>query len=181
MENSSPALLKLMQDEDTKDLLPLEGVGIVPGCGGGYDVQSLATSRRHMIGLDISKTAVDRCNKTHPDASASNYEFVLGDFFKYPPPAGGYDLGFDYTMLCALPPVLRQDWAARYAEIIKPGGVLICLMFPLVEKEGGPPYAVTVQLYDDLLLSNFDLIHLKDAVGHESRLGKEKISVWKRK
>ncbi|ORZ17892.1 S-adenosyl-L-methionine-dependent methyltransferase [Absidia repens] len=143
---SSPALVKLLQDEDTKDLIPLEGVGLVPGCGAGYDVQTLATVRRHMIGLDISKTAVDICNKTHPDASASNYEFVLCDFFKYPPPAGGYILGYDYTMLCALPPILREDWAARYAEIIKPGGVLICLMFPLVEKEGGPPYALTVQL-----------------------------------
>jgi hypothetical protein len=41
---------------------------------------------------------------------------------------------------------MRQDWAHRYAEIIKPGGVLICLMFPLVEKEDGPPYSLSVEM-----------------------------------
>jgi SAM-dependent methyltransferase len=96
-----------------------------------------------MVGLDISKTAVEHCIKTHPNAAESNYEFVHGDFFLYPPPVNGYDLAFDYTMMCALPPVYRPDWAQRYADIIKPGGVLICLIFPIVEKEGGPPYAVT--------------------------------------
>lgn len=63
----------------------------------GYDVQFLATPSRHMIGLDMSKTALDVCIQKHPNAKALNYEFVLGDFFKTSPPEQGYDLAYDYT------------------------------------------------------------------------------------
>jgi hypothetical protein len=45
-----------------------------------------------------------------------------------------------------MPPGLRSDLAARYAEIIKKDGVLITLIFPIDGHEGGPPYAVTEQL-----------------------------------
>ncbi|KAI8336343.1 S-adenosyl-L-methionine-dependent methyltransferase [Chlamydoabsidia padenii] len=141
----SPALVSLVNEEETKHLIPSHGIGLVPGCGAGYDVQFLATPSRHMIGLDMSKTAVDVCSQKHPDAVTLNYEFIVGDFFKSTPPEHGYDLAYDYTFLCALPPFMRQDWALRYAEIIKPGGVLICLMFPLEEKEGGPPYSLSVE------------------------------------
>lgn len=43
-------------------------------------------------------------------------------------------------------PEMRPKWAARMAEIIKPGGTLVALIFPIVEKKGGPPFAVTPQL-----------------------------------
>lgn len=87
------------------------------------------------------------------------------------------------------------------AEIVKPGGTLIALMFPIEEREGGPPYPVTPELYvfcngiqtvsprilifwfryDELLGENFDRVFIEDAKGHKSRLGREKMSVWKRK
>ena len=35
--------------------------------------------------------------------------------------------------------------------------------------------------YYELLNENFDNVYLEDAKGHESRLGEEKMSVWKRK
>lgn len=45
-----------------------------------------------------------------------------------------------------MPPEMRPQWGARMAEIIKPGGTLIALMFPIEEKEGGPPFPVTPEL-----------------------------------
>ncbi|KAI8083102.1 S-adenosyl-L-methionine-dependent methyltransferase, partial [Halteromyces radiatus] len=178
---SSPALVTMMQDEEAKQFIPSNAIGIVPGCGSGYDVKYLATPTRHMVGLDMSKTAVEHCQKLHPDATALNYEFIQDDFFKFSVPEQGFDLAYDYTFFCALPPIMREDWATRYGEIIKQGGILICLMFPIEEKEGGPPYGVSEQAYKDVLSSNFDLVYLKDAIGHESRIGREKISIWKRK
>lgn len=47
--------------------------------------------------------------------------------------------------LCAMEPRLRPDWAARYANIINKDGVLITLMFPLDDHEGGPPFALSVE------------------------------------
>ncbi|KAI8371427.1 S-adenosyl-L-methionine-dependent methyltransferase [Radiomyces spectabilis] len=140
---ASPALKKLIEDEDTKHLIPSQGIGLVPGCGSGYDVELLATPERHMTGLDYSPTAVEVCRKIHPQAADKNYDFMCADFYNFEIPAGGYDLAYDYTFLCAMPPRLRPDWAARYPQLIKKGGVLIALMFPLEEKEGGPPFSLS--------------------------------------
>lgn len=45
-----------------------------------------------------------------------------------------------------MPVALRPDWATRYSNIIKKGGVLITLIFPIDDHEGGPPFAVNEQL-----------------------------------
>jgi hypothetical protein len=34
--------------------------------------------------------------------------------------------------------------------------------------------------YQDLLSPDFSLVYIKDAIGHESRIGREKIAIWKR-
>ncbi|KAI9303186.1 S-adenosyl-L-methionine-dependent methyltransferase [Cunninghamella echinulata] len=177
----SPALVELVENEKTKSLLPTSGCGLVPGCGSGYDVKFLATSSLHMFGLDMSKTCIELCNKKHPNAAELNYEFIQGDFFNFKVPEGGFDLAYDYSFFAALPPYMRSDWANRFSRIIKSDGILICLMYPLEEREIGPPYSVSVESYTEFLSPSFDLIFIKDAIGYECRLGKEKISVWKRK
>ena len=79
------------------------------------------------------------------------------DFFASPALVpGSFALAYDYTFLCAIPPSLRPKWAARYAELIRPGGVLIALQFPLDgDRAGGPPFSLSPQIYDDLLLDKF--------------------------
>lgn len=42
---------------------------------------------------------------------------------------------------------MRPEWVARYKDIIKKKyGVLITLIFPIGDHEGGPPFAVNEQL-----------------------------------
>jgi Thiopurine S-methyltransferase (TPMT) len=47
---SSPALLKLLQENK----IP-EGRALVPGCGRGYDVVTLASQSRKALGVPLSK------------------------------------------------------------------------------------------------------------------------------
>ena len=78
-----------------------------------------------------------------------------GDFFSYADPGGAFDLGYDYTFLCALHPSMRKDWATAWGKHLKPGGELITLIFPVdPSREGveGPPWPVTPELYKDLLV-----------------------------
>ncbi|KAK4513945.1 uncharacterized protein ATC70_005952 [Mucor velutinosus] len=177
----SPALIDLVENEETKKLIPEHGQGLVPGCGSGYDVVFLASKDRHMTGMDFSQTCVDKLVKDHPDASAHNYDFICADFYKFKAPEEGYVLAYDYTFLCAMEPYMRPAWAQKYAEIIQKDGILITLMYPLDNHEGGPPFALNEQVYSELLSAHFDLVFIKDAVGHPSRIGKEKIAIWKRK
>lgn len=77
--------------------------------------------------------------------------------------------------LCALHPGMRAGWAPAWARLLKPGGELITLMFPLPPapgtaaetaggggvgetKEEGPPWPLTPQLYRELLLPNGALL-----------------------
>ncbi|KAI8983062.1 S-adenosyl-L-methionine-dependent methyltransferase [Pilobolus umbonatus] len=143
---SSPALVSLLQDKEADAFIPKSGYGLVPACGSGYDVFALATKDRHVTGLDVSKTCIDKVNKKHPNSPRNNYNFICADFFQFQSKEGGYDFAYDYTFLCALPPHLRTNWANRYHQIIKKGGILITLMFPLDAHKGGPPYALSVDL-----------------------------------
>lgn len=48
-----------------------------------------------------------------------------------------------------MPPALRHRWAARMAQLLAPGGRLICLEFPTYKppSTGGPPWAVRSNEY----------------------------------
>ena len=65
--------------------------------------------------------------------------------------------------LCALHPSMRARWAPAWARLLRPGGELVTLMFPLppaagdggaAAPEAGPPWPLTPQLYRDLLLNS---------------------------
>ena len=56
---------------------------------------------------------------------------------------------------------MRARWAPAWARLIRPGGELVTLMFPLPPADGGaampepgPPWPLTPELYRDLLLTN---------------------------
>lgn len=56
--------------------------------------------------------------------------------------------------LCALQPKDRKAWAQRWRALIKPGGQLATLIFPVDpsrDKDQGPPFPVTPELYTELL------------------------------
>ena len=57
-----------------------------------------------------------------------------------------------HSFFCALHPNMRQHWASTWAKVIKPGGFLVTLEFPIrPDDNSGPPWAVTPQLYSDCL------------------------------
>ncbi|KAF9447686.1 thiol methyltransferase 1 [Macrolepiota fuliginosa MF-IS2] len=163
---------------------PKTGRALVPGCGLGYDVTYLAgTLGINALGLDASQTVLDRARASvkenpPPQGEAS---FEVANFFTYKP-AEGFDLVYDYTFFVAIPPSLRGDWGKKMTELIKPGGYLITLVFPIDPYfEGGPPHYVQPEHYDEYLSSAFDKVVDRvpemSAPGH---VGRERLIVWKR-
>jgi len=140
---------------------------LIPGCGRGYDVLLFASHGYDAYGLDISQTAVEACREL--DAEQGNddtryplkattagrglREFLVADFFNDDLSShtngSGFDIIYDFTFLCAIPPELRPQWAKRMSELLAPNGSLICLEFPLAKppKAGGPPHGLSSELY----------------------------------
>ena len=137
--------------------IPKTGTRIlIPGCGSGWDVDAIARTKYSptVVGLDIAPEAIAVAQK-HV-ASTPGATVVCGDFFKYP--LEPVDLIFDYTFFCALPPRMRGDWGARTASLLKPGGRLLTLAFPLAPDEQamdpdapGPPFPVSESAYTQSL------------------------------
>ena len=127
---------------------------LVPGCGRAYDALALA---RHgfdaVVAVDLSPSAVAAAKAelaSTGDAAASKVELVCADFFALDEKTP-YDLVWDATFLCALAPSVREKWAAKHRALLAPGGSLITCVFPICDKAGGPPYAMSKPLVAGLL------------------------------
>ncbi|KAI1823847.1 S-adenosyl-L-methionine-dependent methyltransferase [Xylaria intraflava] len=157
----SMALYDLLK-ENPGGAIPLPGenarkTALVPGCGRGHDVLLLSSFGYDVYGLDVSKKALDAAKENAAKAlDAGLYDtegrtrgaitWIDQDFFAadWKDVKKPFDLIFDYTFFCALPPSMRPAWAAQMKSLLAPGGRLVCLEFPSEKKasEPGPPWAL---------------------------------------
>jgi SAM-dependent methyltransferase len=194
MNSVSPLLSVYIQ----KGLVP-PGRALVPGCGRGYDVTALATTDRYVIGLDIADKAIEaakeRLESLSEDMCAckGNSDFQTYSFFEVDAtdPNYKFDFIYDYTFLCALDPSVRNYWAEQMARLVKPGGVLLTLIYPIRPPDDkGPPFSVSLELLRELLqpvgFECLELDMLPAQLCHEGRDGSEEgrgtsgIGRWKR-
>eukprot|EP00741_Cyanophora_paradoxa_P019668 tig00021137_g18986.t1 len=188
----APALARLLSEASSGALPPLpRGRALVPGCGSGYDALALAREGYQALGVDISATAVSVANEladkeAGADAAStawrSRVRFVEASFFDLgESPRDKFDLVYDYTFLCALPPELRQKWAEKMASLVAPGGELVTLIFPIGTHTTGPPYAMSLDLVAGLLTPlGFEATLLRRVTeSHPMREGKEYIARWR--
>ena len=168
------------------------GRAFVPGCGRGYDVAFLAGPDRHVTGLEYTHKSAEVARAYVRDAAPSKSGFWTidqGDFFHYKAEVP-FDLVYDHTFLCALPPVDRSAWAERMSELVCAGGMLVTQMWPLhpdssvLDLTVGPPFSLSKAVYSGLLLPvGFVLESLDDIAECDmipGRKGVEAIGVWRR-
>ena len=83
----------------------------------------------------------------------------------------------------AIPPSKRADWGHQMNALIKPGGFLITLIYPLDSpKEYGPPFYVQLEHYvEHLGGQNWEkMIDKVPEVSSEAHTGRERLVVWKK-
>jgi len=158
---------------------------LIPGCGRGYDPAFFGLHGLNATGMDISPTAVIAANEYLASFKAKNpgaelSKVISGNFFEND--GSSFDYVYDYTFFCAIDPSLREAWGKRMAELVKPGGKLITMIFPVVEKQGGPPFQVKIEDVRMLLEKNgFENLLLKPVpkeMSPEGRDGKEHLAIW---
>ena len=129
---------------------------LIPGAGRAYDAIALAEHGfDSVIAVDLSPAACAAAREeiaTYYNADHGNstpINVICADFFDL---EGQYDFIWDNTFLCALDPSTRERWALKMKELLKPEtGELITCVFPIGEREGGPPFALSVPLVKSLL------------------------------
>jgi methyl halide transferase len=127
--------------------------------------------------MDLSETAIAKASERN--GTQANVTLKVADFFEV---EGSYDYIFDYTFSCAIDPSLRSLWASTLHKLLKTDGHALILMFPLDEREGGPPFSWTEEDYKEMLGDLFELVWIRDEVDSApKRKGLEKLSLWRRK
>ena len=151
---------------------------LVPGCGSGYEVKRFAERGDDVVGIDFSDAALEAARLT---LGRLAHLVSKADFFAFS--ARAFDVVYERTFMCALPPRERQRWAQRVAERVRAGGLLAGFFF-LADKHRGPPFGIAARDLHALLDPAFTLIE-DEALPPEQSVpvlaGHERWQVWKRR
>ena len=143
-------------DPEERELLgDVRGLDVVHlQCNCGQDSLSIANlGARHVLGVDISDTAIDFARKLARDAGVTNAEFIRSDVYDWFAPAAAaaaagpnarFDIAFSsYGAICWLSDL--GAWARGVAGVLRPGGRLV-----LVD------YHPASQMFDAALQRKYD-------------------------
>ena len=112
---------------------------LIPGCGSGHEIAAFAAAGYTVTAIDFSPPVVQRARTRLGPPLASRV--IEGDFFTQVFPDAPFDLVYERTFLCALPPEWWPKIVARTAHLLKPDGLLVGLYF-FGEKDDGPPFGL---------------------------------------
>ncbi len=155
---------------------------LIPGAGRGYDAIAFAQAGFAVTTVDLAPSA---CAAMRERAKAAGVELEVrqADFFTLNETAA-YDLALEYTFYCAIDPGLRTAYRDQMARLLKPGGLLVGLFFPLNRPLAAdePPYGVKRDEVEASFKECFDLVHAEfPAESIKPRRGNEILMIWRRR
>jgi len=130
---------------------PPTGRVLVPGCGSGYELKAFDEAGWDVLGIDYTPAAVERARM---NAGTARGKVVLGDFFTHDFGNRRFDLTYERTFLCALPPTRWPAYVQRITELLVSGGQLAGFFF-FGEQSDPPPYSLTREQQDALFGDRF--------------------------
>lgn len=152
---------------------------LIPGCGSGYEVNAFAAAGWSVCAIDFAPAAVERARRVLGAAGACVRQ---ADFFTDDSGAE-FDLIYERTFLCSLPPPRWADYARRVAALLRPGGALAGIFFHGQEPEP-PPYPLTPAAAAALFGTALALVE-DEAIPAADSLplyaGGERWQVWRRR
>ena len=127
---------------------------LIPGCGRDHrTIDAFRRAGHRVTAIDFSPVAVESTRKALP--KISNH-IVLADFFTHDFANAPFDLIYERTFLCSLPPSQWKNYAIRVAELLRPGGILAGFFFYGAEPEP-PPFPLTEEKAAEIFGSRFAL------------------------
>jgi 2-polyprenyl-3-methyl-5-hydroxy-6-metoxy-1,4-benzoquinol methylase len=129
---NSPQLKKWL---DSQALTPCRI--LVPGCGNGYEVITLATAGFEVVAIDIAPSPIKQL-RAELSERALSAEILQADLLQWQS-AQPFAAIYEQTSLCALEPNTWQQYEQQFYSWLEPGGKMFTLLMQ-TNKKGGPPY-----------------------------------------
>lgn len=140
---ATPVLRQLLREAQFPVKVPAPV--LVPGCGYGHDVLLLAEVGYRVTAVDFAPEPLQRLAAyAHQRGLSERMLLLQADIWSLPEALEGtFAAVWEYTCFCAIDPRRRGAYFALMRRLLRPGGYLVGLFFPL---EGGgkeaPPFAV---------------------------------------
>ncbi len=151
---------------------------LVPGAGYGHEVIYLHNCGfRNVYVIDIARQPLEKVKAEIPEIKDSH--LIHGDFFDLD--IRDFDLILEQTFFCALNTELRNNYAQKMLQLLKPGGRLAGLLFDFPLTVNGPPFGGSLEEYIDLFSPIFTIKALERANNSiPPRKGKELFFIFEK-
>lgn len=132
---------------------------LIPGAGNAHEAEYLHEAGfKNVTVIDIAPSPIEEFAKRNPSFPKEN--LILGDFFNH---KANYDLIVEQTFFCAITPDLRQAYAYKVNELLKPKGKLMGLLWSVELNSDHPPYGGSKEEYHEYFDAYFDYITFEEA------------------
>lgn len=132
-------------------------------------------SGHDLIAIDFSPVAVARAKTALPELGD---KIILGNFFSYNFGEAAFDVVYERTFLCSLPPLRWHDYSARVSQLLRPRGLLAGFFF-YGEESDPPPYPLSESSAAEIFDIHFELTKTEPVADSLSIFaGQEKWQEW---
>jgi len=178
MKSSNPVFVELLNKG--KFIKPCKL--LITGSGKGYDAIEAAKLNYEVTAVDFSPEA-NKIAKVSAGNLADKIEFLEMDLFDLNKShKNGFDAVYEYTTFCAINPVRRKEYVNILADVLKTGGTLIALLFPIDDRESGPPFNIDIlesyKLFSEKFTLKFSTFNINSI---KPRAGKEVLQIYIKK
>ncbi|QDH79591.1 methyltransferase domain-containing protein [Echinicola soli] len=150
---------------------------LIPGAGNAHEAAyAFQKGFQHVHVLDIADEPLNRFQHRYPQFPTAHLHHE--NFFDH---RGQYDLILEQTFFCALCPNLRNDYVKKMAQLLKPDGMLVGLLFDVQFGRNEPPFGGTKEEYVNVFSNALEILKLEpcyNSIG--PRRGKELFLMAKR-
>lgn len=166
--------------------LPEKSRVLVPLCGASHDMAWLAAEGHEVIGVELSRLAVETFMKRHRVYHVAmeeqgfrtylggRYQLWCGDLFAVPAELlASISAVYDRASLVALPADQRRRYARLLADRLAPGTPILLISFTYDQSQmNGPPFSVPADEIERLFSADFEITRLNSASALDDGLKK---------
>lgn len=152
---------------------------LIPAAGADPEaIRAFHKAGHEVRAIDFCPVAVEQAKNA---LGTLEDRITLGDFFAADLGPRPFDVVYERTFLCSLPPRIWEDYASRVTELLRGGGKLVGFFYYGNELDP-PPYPLSDKRALDLFASQFELVR-DEAVADSLPMfaGTERWQEWRRR
>lgn len=145
---------------------------LIPGCGNAYEASYMAEKEfQNVTLLDISSWLVNQLQKKF---EGSSVKVIHDDFFLH---EDKYDIIFEQTFFCAIPPIMRKDYVRHAHSLLNENGKIKGVLFnENFGFEEHPPFKGSEVEYRKFFEPYFNILRMEPStISIKPRMGNELI------